>query len=151
MIKQKDAVYNAVVSVKGTSTFSGPVELTKEERQSVSTILFNGFKSNEIVLSSEMADDKELTSYISGLVSNWLRKDTRLSGGIAYVPKNPGSRAGSGDETLKAMRALLSVTTDPNDRAEIQGHIDARVTELKPRKTVDFSALPESLRHLVQQ
>jgi hypothetical protein len=47
------------------------------------------------------------------------------------------------------MRALLATLTDPDERAEVQSYIDARLNELNAHKiksTVDFSALPEELR-----
>jgi len=151
-MKQKDAVFNAVVAVKGTSDFSGAVTLTKEERSTVASTLFAGIRNGTVASGDELksADDTKLTGYISGLVSNWLRKDTRLNGGVAYVAKNPGTRTGSGDESLKAMRALYGSTTDEEARAEIQSEIDKRIAELKPKKVINVAALPESLRHLAQ-
>ena len=85
---------------------------------------------------------------MSGLQSNWLRKDTRLNGGMKYTAKNPGSRAGSSDPSLKAMIALLSTLTDESERAEVQSYIDAKRAEIaatKQAKVVDFSALPADL------
>ena len=146
--KQKDAVFNAVCAVRGTTEFSTPVELTKEERGSVQAALVAGFQDGSIAFQGDATDQAKLTSYVSGLVSNWLRKDKRLNGNVAYVAKNPGTRTGSGDECLKAMRSLLSVTTDPEAKMEIQTAIDARVGELKPKKVINVEALPESLRHL---
>lgn len=148
-LSQKEAVYQAVLSVKGTTEVSGAVSMTREERAMVNQILVEGFRSGSIEL-DRVYSDTELKAYVSGLQSNWLRKDTRLNGGVAYVPKNPGSRAGSGDAQLKALRALLSVTTDPSDKTEIQGYIDARVAELAKAKAstavqVDFSKLPPEL------
>lgn len=146
MIKQKDAVFNAVVAVRGTNEFSSAVELTKEERSAVQASLVQGFQSGQIAFQGDATDATKLTSYVSGLVSNWLRKDKRLNGNVAYVAKNPGTRTGSGDESLKAMRTLLSATTDVDARAEIQVEIDKRIAELKPKKTINVDALPASLR-----
>jgi hypothetical protein len=144
-MNQKEAVFQAVVNVTGF-TGDGAVEISKEQRASVSAILIEGFRSGAIELQREF-DDKELKSYVSGLLSNWLRKDTRLNGGSKYEAKNPGSRAGSGDAALTAMRALLTTLTDPNDKAEVQAHIDARMAELTKAKavTIDFSKLPADL------
>lgn len=149
-MKQKDAVFNAVSSVKGTTDFTSQVTLSKEERASVAQTIFTGIKNGTVAYGGDVSNDTELTTYISGLVSNWLRKDTRLSGGTKYVAKNPGTRTGSGDESVKAMRALLSATTDETARAEIQTAIDARLTELKPKKVINVAALPENLRHFAQ-
>lgn len=144
-VNQKDAVYNAVINVCGVQ--DGAYTPTKEQRAQVNAILFEGFKSGSIEMESSKSDS-DLKGYVSGLQSNWLRKDKRLNGGTQYTAKNPGSRAGSADPQLKAMRALLSTLTDESDRAEVQGHIDARIAEIaatKQAKTVDFSALPADL------
>lgn len=148
-MNQRDGVYSAVVAVCGGDV-SGPVSLTKEQRSAVHARLFTEFKAGNIELATAK-DDAELRKYIPGLVNNWLRKDTRLNGGVKYVTKDPGSRAGSGDETMKAMKALLSVTTDTAARAEIEAAIAQRSTELKPKKSINVAALPVALMHLVQQ
>lgn len=149
-LTQKEAVFQAVCNVTGHKG-EGQVIISKEQRAAVNAILFEGFKSGTIELDREYTDS-DLKGYVSGLQSNWLRKDKRLNGGMTYVAKNPGSRAGSTDPQLKAMRALLSTMSGPEytdaDRAEVQGHIDAKVAEInaaKQAKTVDFSALPAEL------
>lgn len=151
MVKQKDAVFQAVCDVRGSTEFNTAVELTKEERAAVQAKLTAGFQAGEIAYQGDATDSTKLSAYVSGLVSNWLRKDKRLNGNVAYVAKNPGTRTGSGDETLKAMRTLLSVTTDETARSEIQLEIDKRVAVLKPKKTINLEAIPEALRHLVPQ
>ena len=150
MVKQKDAVFAAIVAVKGTSEFVGAVTLSKDERQTVSASLFQGFQAGSIVFSGETSTDSKLNAYVSGLVSNWIRKDSRLNGNVVYSPRNPGSRTGSGDEALKAMRTLLSTMTDEADKSEIQSAINQRQAELKPKKVINVAALPETLRHLAQ-
>lgn len=149
--KQKDAVFAAVCDVMGSTEFSEAVELSKEQRATVQGALIAGFQAGEIAYQGDAADTTKLTSYVSGLVSNWLRKDKRLNGNVAYVAKNPGTRTGAGDEALKAMRTLLGATSDEGARAEIQLEIAKRVSELKPRKVINVAALPESLRHLAPQ
>ena len=145
-MNQKEAVYTAVVNVTGFSG-DGAVDVSKEQRAQVNAILFEGFRAGNISIDREF-NDAELKKYISGLTSNWLRKDTRLNGGTAYIAKNPGSRAGSGDASLKAMRALLSTLTSAEDKAEVQKHIDERVSEIastKVTKVIDYSMLPADL------
>lgn len=145
-ITQREAVYNAVINVCGTQ--DGAYEPTREQRAQINAILFEGFKSGTVELSKEFSDS-DLKAYVSGLQSNWLRKDKRLNGNVSYVAKNPGSRAGSGDPQLKAMRALLSTLTSPEEKAEVQGYIDARVKEIGATKTksisIDYSVLPADL------
>jgi hypothetical protein len=149
-LSQKEAVFQAVCNVTG-HTGEGTVVISKEQRGQVNAILFEGFKSGSIECEREYTDS-DLKGYVSGLQSNWLRKDKRLNGGTQYVAKNPGSRAGATDPSLKAMKALLSTMTGDEytdaDRAEVQGHIDAKIAEInmaKQAKSVDFSALPADL------
>lgn len=144
---QKEAVFMAIVNVTDHKVGETPLVITKEQRGQVNAILFEGFRSGKIELEREYTDS-DLKSYVSGLQSNWIRKDKRLNGGIQYAAKNPGSRAGSADPSLKAMRALLTTLTNESDRAEVQAAIDARVSEIaatKQAKVVDFSALPADL------
>ncbi len=145
-ISQKEAVFQAVRNVCGEQ--DGAYTPSKEQRAQVNSILFEGFRKGTIELDREFSDT-DLKSYVSGLQSNWLRKDKRLNGNVAYVAKNPGSRAGSGDPQLKAMRALLTTDISAEEKAEVQTYIDARVMEINATKakkvTVDFSALPADL------
>lgn len=159
---QKEAVFSAVTSVlseAGVRVKEGEnfgTHLSRELRAQITAILAEGFKSGTIALDKSFSDDAELRTYCSGLTSNWLRKDSRLNGGMKYVAKNPGSRVGASDSQLKAMRALLSTQTDPVKRAEIQSFIDTRVVQIKAArkpaaKAIDVKALPEELQHFISQ
>jgi len=86
-------------------------------------------------------------------VGNHLRKDKRLNGGEKYEIKKPGSRAGSGDATLKALKALqTTVDADSESWHQIEAAIYERTTELSKKKevTINVEALPEEFRHLVK-
>jgi hypothetical protein len=147
-LSQKEAVFQAVVNVTGF-TGEGACLITKEQRAQVNNILFEGFKQGNIELARQYETDSDLKGFISGLQSNWLRKDKRLNGGTKYIAKNPGSRAGSSDPELKAMRALLTTDISAEDKAEVQTYIDAKVATISTAKTakkVDFSALPAELQ-----
>lgn len=146
---QREAVFQAISNVMGEQDVA--YNPTKEQRAQVNAILFQGFKEGKIAYDGDLPVDAVLKTYVSGLQSNWLRKDKRLNGGVQYVAKNPGSRTGSTDAGVKAMRVLLATKTDPTDRAEIQSFIDKRLAEIKPTKKVelDVNSLPEGLRHLV--
>ena len=146
-MNQKEAVFQAVCNITGHKG-DGKVEISKEQRAQVNMVLFEGFRSGSIQLDREYTDS-DLKGYVSGLVSNWLRKDVRLNGGTKYAAKNPGSRAGSGDPMLKSLRDLITTVTSDEDKAEIQGYIDARMSEIAATKqaaTVDFDALPADLQ-----
>lgn len=155
---QKEAVYTAVISVlkENNVQFSETTDvgslMTRDLRAQVNHILFEGFKSGQIIMERQFSDT-ELKAYVSGLQSNWLRKDTRLNGGFKYVAKNPGSRAGSSDPQLKAMRVLLSTLSSDEEKAEVQSAIDARLAEIgaeKAKKTViNADVLPESLKRFI--
>lgn len=150
-MNQKEATYNAICAVTGHKG-DGAVSISKEQRAQVNMILFDAFRAGKISLDREFTD-AELKQYVSGLQSNWIRKDKRLNGGIKYTAKNPGSRAGSGDPQLKAMRALQSTLTTEEDKQEVQAHIDARISELEFSKqpTIDFSVLPADLQAKFQK
>ena len=156
---QKEAVYNAVTSVLSENgiNFSEATDISslmnREYRAQVNSILFEGFRSSSIELDREFTDT-ELKAYVSGLQSNWLRKDKRLNGNISYVAKNPGSRVGSGDAQIKAMRALMTSLSSEEDKAEVQQAIDARLTEIassKVKKTqINAEVLPSALKRFVE-
>ena len=125
--------------------------LTEADKKAVRDTLFSMFRGNQVEMSDEAKikyeDDKALKSYISGLVNNWIRKAPEFNNNQAYVAKNPGSRAGSGDVQIKEMKKLLNVTKDETAKKEIQSCIDARIQEIKPVETnIDFDKIPESLR-----
>lgn len=153
MVTQKEAVYTAITSVlaeAGVNFEAGTdvsTVLTKEHRAQVNAILFEGFKNGGIQLDKSFSDT-ELKSYVSGLQSNWVRKDKRLNGGTQYVAKNPGSRQGSSDPQIKAMKLLLSTLTEESERSEVEAEIAKRQAEITKAKApaIDFNSLPESLR-----
>lgn len=81
-VSQKDAVFNFV-----TETLAGqtPAEgqklkdlVTKEVRKVVRQRLFQSVKSGEMKLSKQF-DDSKLKKYCSGLINNWLKKDSRFN------------------------------------------------------------------------
>lgn len=155
VVSQKEAVFSAITEVLGN--FSGSAELSTEQRKEVISSIMSGFASGAVELSAEAASkydtDAKLKSYTQGLVSNWLRKDVRLNGGSKYETKNPGSRAGSGDDTVKALRALRSTLTNADQISEVEAEIATRVATFKaskmPKIEINAELIPENLRHLV--
>lgn len=154
-MKQKDAVYAAITSVLVASNIdfedgmNVAPHMTKERRAQVNAILFEGFRAGKIDLTKSFTDE-ELKEYVSGLQSNWIRKDPRFNGNTKYEPKNPGSRAGQGDEQLKNLKLFLATRSTSEEKAEVQTYIDARQAELAAAKAskvqVNTSVLPASLR-----
>jgi hypothetical protein len=159
-MKQRQAVYNAVTSalkekgVKFEDGMNASQHITDEMRKSIVAVLVSGFTKGEIELSNPQGE--KLPSYCSGLLNNWLRKDTKLNGGTKYTPANPGSRAGQGDEVIKEMRKLLKTNAgDAAATAKIQACIEARASQIKSVKAkkeivIDADKLPAELRDLVK-
>ena len=70
------------------------------------------------------------------------------------MAKNPGSRAGSGDPQIKALKALLStLEKDTSDYAEVEFALNERIAHVAKPKTpmIDFAALPAELRTKFQK
>jgi hypothetical protein len=160
MVSQKQAVTNAVMSVipgyeLGGETILSEV-LTDAQKKEIRSILVSGFQSGQIEMSEEAkvrySDQAELSKYVSGLLNNWVRKNPEFNNGGNYTVKNPGSRSGSGDEQIKALKSLLKVTADAEVRKEIEQAITERLAEIKPAATVTINvdALPEHLKYLVK-
>lgn len=126
--------------------------LNETDRAKVRDILFAQFRSGNVEykasFQAKVNDDSELKKYISGLVNNWIRKAPEFNSGNRHQAKNPGSRAGMGDEKVKEMKKLLSVTQDEEARAIIQKAINDRVSQLKAEKQqveIDYSVIPKEL------
>lgn len=146
MLNQKEAVYQAIQAMFDISG-EGAVELTRDQKHSVIDVLVVGFENRKISYAGEVPTGKELRNYCSGLLNNWLRKDTRLNGGTKYEAKNPGSRRGSADAQVVALRKLQAMQSDPAKVAEIQTYIDKRLAEIAPKPDpIDVEAIPAELR-----
>ena len=155
-MKQREAVYDAVGSVQEFDD-GDRVELTNDERAEVVAKIVGWIEDGSCDFSVDAQakhnTTEKKTSYVRGLVSNWLRKDLRMNGGEKYTAKNPGSRAGQGDKQRKELRKLLSLHKEDADKAEqIQTFIDKRLAEIKEEKKkdieIDVEQLPEELRQL---
>lgn len=149
MMKQSEAVIAAVKSVCGEQE---SYTLTKEQKESVKQILFEGFSTGEVSLKKSYTETK-LKKYINGLIDNHVRKSKVLNGGVKYEIKNPGSRSGRSDAKVANLVALLDLATSDEDKAEILSEIAARKNEIsankKPTKksaTINYDVLPEHIR-----
>lgn len=153
---QKDAVYDVIVSVfqKSGIKFSPGVTdarqlLDKNLRKEVVDKLVFQFERGIVPLSSPQKDMKE---YVSGLLSNWLRKDLRLNGGVRHKVKSPGVRKGQQDALIKNLRTLQT-TLPPGTQAyeAVQARIDNRLLEIKREQApqIDRSAIPAELRQYI--
>lgn len=160
VMSQRQAVFAAVCSVTGQTSFDSAVVLSDEQRGAVMNILVEGFKTKSIELAdtesnrTKLADNSEMRKYVSGLISNWLRKDPNLNGNTKYEPKNPGSRAGQGDEQIKNLKNLRAQFTASGETAKvalIDQAIDKRTAQIAAEKAaskvkeIDYSVLDPKL------
>jgi hypothetical protein len=162
-MNQRQATVNAIMSVlseRGVNyELNGetPVSefLTADDKKKVVSLICQGFLAGQIDMSDDgkskyFGDHAELKKYTVGLVNNWIRKATEFNSGSKYEIKNKGSRTGSSDEQLKALRELLKITTDSEVRGEIEQAIAERMEEIKPKVEINVDALPAHLRHLIK-
>jgi len=152
-MNQRESVYDATMSVLADHNVNfddgqkGGVEkvISKEYRAEVISCLVEGFEAGKVEMSDEgkakyIGNTAKLRGYVSGLVSNWYRKDPRLNGNVKHAIKNPGSRAGSGDDQIKALKALRATKADDAEAlAAIDAAIEARKSEIKPTTTVQVT------------
>jgi uncharacterized protein with PIN domain len=158
MMSQREAVYAAVVAVLGREPKGEKVQdiLTSDQLKQVHAIVVQAFVDRKVELKDSATKPRTteyITKYVPGLVNNWLRKDINLNGGAKYEAKRPGSRTGSGDEMLQAMRSLLAITKDADAKASIEREIEARKAQLEAAKVkpINVAHLPESLRSLAER
>lgn len=161
---QREATYNAIVSVLESNAIAfNPGDdvknlLTSSMKKTVRSELVNGFNNNTIAAGddfmSKFGSEIELNKYCSGLISNWIKKDTRLNGNSKYQVVNKGIRAGHGDAQVKELRKLLKVTSGTEAEQEVAEALSNRIAQVKAEKSptvsINADALPEHLRHLVK-
>jgi len=145
-MNQKEAVFQVISEIKhGNVDTDQPVVLNKQEKQMAAQKLFEGFKKGRVAYNHEMPSDDKLLLYISGLVSNWLRKDKRLNGQRNYVPRRPGSRtmpstvaidSSVDSDQLQALKALAQVG---NDGEEVQVFVIRRPSHPTTPTAVEVS------------
>lgn len=148
---QRNAVFAAICNIRKTSEFADRVVLTKDERGLVHQMVCEGFRSGTIEFENtpanaeKLASDSKLSAYVSGLISNWLRKDTRLNGGEKYEIQNPGSRAGQSDEQMKTLRALKKQFAGTDKEVVIDRQIEVRKSELASAKAKSVELTQEQI------
>lgn len=164
-VEQKQAVYVAVLNLlaeKGIPFDDGQKPsaselLSSADRKNVIQLIAEGLQNGEIAFKAESKAKHEeagtIGKYAAECVSNHLRKDERLNGGEKYEIKNPGSRAGTSDPAIKALRNLKKrYTDDPSTLALIDSELEMRLANQAAPKvpTINVEHLPEHLRHLVK-
>jgi hypothetical protein len=168
-LNQREATFQAITTVLENSGVSfNPGDdvksvITSDHKKKVREILVAGLKDGSISstaeFTSKMTTDADYSKYCSGLISNWIKKDSRLNGNVKYqVSSSSGessSRAGNGDSQVKELRKLLKATVGTDSEQEVQEALNARLEELRVEKaskvksSINAEAIPENLRHLV--
>jgi len=131
---QKDAVFSVVTATIANAGIDFKIGidnaanvLTRELRATINDELSAMFLDGQVEISDEartkLSNTSELRAYVSGLVSNWVRKDNRLSGSTV-------STTLQSDPQLRALKKLQRSQTDPSHRLEIQNFINKRTSEL---------------------
>lgn len=155
-MKQRESVYNACHQVIEFED-NDKITPTSDERAEIIDLVCEGINDGSVDFSdgakAKYDTPVKVKSYVSGLVSNWLRKDERLNGNIKYTAKNPGSRTGQGDAQMRELRKLLTLHRDDAEKAaQIQTFIDTRLEAIKAEKAkaieIDADQLPEELKAL---
>ena len=130
--------------------------LTPDDKAKVRETITQGFIDGTISITEDARAKHSangFVSYTNGVVNNWIKKYPPFNNGMKYVPANPGSRRGQGDEQIKSLRALLKTPgLTAEQLAEINKAIESRLEEIAPKSTpaINTEALPEHLRHLVK-
>jgi hypothetical protein len=160
---QREAVYSATKAVLAENSIDFEDNsnikdvMTDELRQSITSIIVEGFKAGEVEFKDtpenkeKLESEPKLKAYVSGLVSNWFRKDKRFNGNVKYVAANPGSRAGQGDATMKNLRLLKKqYESTGRETKVIDEAITKRANEIKASKAknieVDLDQIPAELK-----
>ena len=154
-ISQADAVFQATSEVVGEFDARTPIVEQINDGQfdsivaRVCTMFTDGVTAFKPTPANEekLRNPAKLKSYVSGLVNNHHRKDRRLNGGTAYVPKNPGSRA-TNPELRELKKLLPSLEGDATKFEAVQARIEeiqAEIAMAKPKATVDLSKISPDL------
>lgn len=161
-VSQKESVITQVKLALG-SAFNENVPartlLSDDQLDLIKSNIFNGIIAGTIEFGKEVTDEKELGRYVSGMVSNYLRKSKELNGGETYVPQSTGR--GSRDPQVSELNKLLKTYTEGSEQySQIILAIEARKAELASERTVvvkekkkvkefesiNMDALPDSLK-----
>lgn len=165
-LSQKDAVVNEVKKFLGSSFDSStPAKelLTEKQLKDIKTNIFNGILDGSIEFGKEITNEKEVSSYVSGMVSNYLRKSKELNGGETYVAQSTG-RGSRDAQTAELNKLLKSYKEGTEEYSQILLAIEARKAtiiaekapvakekKIKEFASINLDSLPENLRHFASQ
>lgn len=160
MLSQKDAVYRAIVaylSENGRIFEDGDaLNLSPSDRKTIVTMIVEAISSGQVEFSRDAATKhstpEKLRNYTTGLLSNWLRKDSRLNGGAKHEIKNPGARVGQDDILIKKLKELKKLLTRTSDILKVDAEISIRLKQIQAEKEpkVNKDLIPDNLQYLVK-
>jgi len=166
VLSQKDAVVKEVKAILGSSyNSSTPArdQLSDEQLKSIRSNITQGILNGSVEFKKENVSEEEISRYVSGMVSNHLRKAKELNGGETYVPQTTGR--GSKDPQIAELSKLLKTYSEGSEQyTQVQSAIESRKAELSAFKasaaketrakkapaapSINMDVLPESLKHL---
>lgn len=152
---QKTLVFNSISAVHPVAE-GEVVQLSPAERKDVVDSLVAQITADPTVISENkrakiMETSQSLRMYCTGLVSNWLRRDPRLNGGVKDVPKTTGTSR-TKNPTLKNLNNLLKqVQGRPEAEEQVKAEIEKEKAKAAAEKmmAIDASVVPEHLRDLL--
>jgi hypothetical protein len=141
-VSQKDAVFNAVISVLTDSKITFELYKTKfkkllnyEHRLIISKILFDGLKNKQIEIKSAKTD-KQLSQYAAKIQSNWLQKDLRLNGKMRPILELKQHKIEKEDAQIKALLKFRQTLVKKRDIEEIDIIIQFRLQQMENAKKI---------------
>lgn len=163
-ISQKQAVVNEVKSILGSSFNSNlpaKSQLTSDQLSTIKSNITDGIMNGVITFNKDTSDAKEVTRYVSGMISNHFRKSKELNGGNSYMPQSAGR--GSRDSQISELNKLLKTFKEGSEEhSQVVLAISSRKAELasikatalkekrkqKELASIDTNALPTHLQNL---
>jgi len=165
-ISQKTAVVNEVTAILGSNfdpSLPAKDQLTPDQFSLIKANIVSGIVGGSIAFNKDVSDEKEVSRYVSGMISNHFRKAKELNGGSSYAPQSTGR--GSRDTQLSELSKLLGTYEEGSDEFnQIVSAIDSRKSELQAEKAVasatrkrqkelaslNTDVLPESVKGLAE-
>lgn len=150
MLNQKDACYKVITSM--VEVVDSKATMTREQISEAAEKLTAMTIAGEVEVKSQQDD---LPKYWRGTVRNWLRRDTRLNGGVKDEPKF--KRGPKESKEIKATKAFIAkLEQDPEQNAErleransVLEKLLAEAAKEKAKKAYDVNDLPEELQALI--
>jgi hypothetical protein len=163
-VSQKQAVVNEVSSILGSSfdpNTPAREQLTDSQLKTIKANIVSGIINGSIDFKKDTSNESEIARYVSGMVSNHLRKAKELNGGSKYEPQSTGR--GSRDPQISELNKLLNTyDKGTSEYSQIVEAIEARKAVLAEQKaeaakakkkekelqSINFDALPADLQNL---